>query len=743
LNSQSLILWHCQTHIHLLFGKCGAAEEARGVATGQPEGEQLSGAPSIWPSKNPFNAKSKSPLHPPSKDAFYTLMSGVPIIDLYKATIGSHAEKSKIAELACSQECPATIKCGSTKGVTVWKKLFETENVSISSLSTFGTALAALRLNKPNAPFLHTNLHVEAWLTKLINLNSVEAADAYWAVSRGLEIIPPNLDREPTVTPNYYDKQHEFLVKKEIKRVMQDGYISTYEELRAIWPDLPEKVTDSLGLGFVVKAAPGGGLKVRLILDCSRPSEGSVNSNIKDYSTTLPTVVEFARFLRPGDWMASADIADAYMNLGLQPDNWSNVAINISLDSDVNIDIAYSRLAFGIRNAVRIFQALAELIKQMLEEECKFRGFWHLIRHHIAYIDDSAVVASTRQAASHWLCAWKNLMKELGLPWKESKITEPTQLLLLLGLLISSFPKPTISVEQQRLDKAVVLMNEFRKKDALTLREAQSIMGSIAFIAQVVRFATTLNRGLALQTVRFNDWARSKGKATSGRHLLSLDKRVLADWSILESIFQCFNGIDAVAPASYASAPAGPAQSDASFWGAGAWTHGHYSSVSWETEGISIFNADGTPRVSTTYVEALGLLYLLRQNAKFWVEKFIIICLDNSALVANMKGERSKSEQVLPVILECIGMIVAYAIKPRFQIIGTDDMWFADPLSRLTQPGKEQSYSKLFKSRNRRWLRDHVPWSPGKETSPPVPSALKVKENWEKIMKSQVTENGL
>ena len=71
---------------------------------------------------------------------------------------------------------------------------------------------------------------------------------------------------------------------------MQDGYISTYEELRAIWPDLPEKVTDSLGLGFVVKAAPGGGLKVRLILDCSRPSEGSVNSNIKDYSTTLPTV---------------------------------------------------------------------------------------------------------------------------------------------------------------------------------------------------------------------------------------------------------------------------------------------------------------------------------------------------------------------------------------------------------------------------------------------------------------------
>ena len=689
-----------------------------------------------WIPKNPFNTDSRDPLHPPSKDKFYTLFSGTPILTLETAAAESETVRIKLMHEAVDQHFPQAIKCGSTKGVNNWRHIFDAENAEISNLSSFGAALAVLRLNNPKAPFLHTNLHVGNWLTRLAKINTVESADAYWSISRGLEIIPPNINRENTDTANYYDSEHEKLVRNEIKRVMQDGYISTYEELRVIWPDLPEKVADSIGLGFVVKSNADGSLKVRLILDCSRPSGESVNSHIKDYSTALPTVVEFARGLHAGDWMASADIADAYMNLPLKPHNWSNVTINISLDSDRNVDIAYTRLAFGIRNAVRIFAGIAELVKQMLEAECIDQGFWHLIRHHVAYIDDSAAVAITKQAAKDWLSAWKLLMLDLGLPWKEVKITEPTQLLLFLGILVASLPKPTISVEQKRLDKAVALMDGHRAQHSCTLKEAQSIMGSIAFVAQVIRFASSLNRGLALQTMRFHEWARVRGKASSGRYRLPLDSRVLADWTILESIFQCFNGVDAVAPASYASAPAGPAQCDASFWGAGTWVEGRYSSVSWKEEGITIFDKHGKPCVSTTFVEALGQRQLLRSNARFWVERFIVICIDNSALVASMKGERSKSEQVLPIVLDCIGIIVAYAIKPRFLIIGTDDMWFADPLSRLTHPCKGRHYARLFKDRKRQWLRSNQPWVPteAQGSSPPIPSALKVKENWEKIV---------
>ena len=50
--------------------------------------------------------------------------------------------------------------------------------------------------------------------------------------------------------------------------------------------------------------------------------------------------------------MASADIADAYMNLGLQPDNWKNITLNIALDSNKSIDLAYCRLAFVSRKLI-------------------------------------------------------------------------------------------------------------------------------------------------------------------------------------------------------------------------------------------------------------------------------------------------------------------------------------------------------------------------------------------------------
>lgn len=353
-----------------------------------------------------------------------------------------------------------------------------------------------------------------------------------------------------------------------------------------------------------------------------------------------------------------------------------------------------------------------------------------MIRAHIAYIDDSACVAKTHEAARCWLRAWKDLMLALGLPWSESKIEEPTRILLLLGLLINCVSTPTISVEQARIDKALVLMARYKKGGFFTLREAQSVMGSIAFITQVVRFGKVFNRGLALQTMKFHDWARARGKSSSGKLLLPIDTRVLVDWSILEVVFESFNGIDATAPARYERAPRGPAQCDASFWGAGTFCEGHFSSVTWEEEGIVIFDSNGKPLVSTTFVEALGLRQLLRHNAPFWVEKFITICIDNTGLVSCIRGERSKSEQVLPILLECVSIIVAFMIKPKFVAIRSEEMWFADPLSRLQQPGKERLYKKMFKSRYDKWKRSNIPWVPTRAKGPVVPAALTIPDRW-------------
>ena len=706
-----------------------------GTATRGDEPDQ--GRP--WPPKNPINHGSRDPLHPPSNSVNYTLFTGIPISTLLKATEANRATATATSSAALAQTQPRTIACGSTRGVVHWKELFESENNAIKTLSCFGRALSQLRVLRPSAPYLHTNLHLQEWLQRLEHIGTAEAADGYWGVSRGLEVVPSDTTRAATATPNYYDQTHKELLRSEVKRIIQDGYLCTYADLKLIWPGLPANVKDTLGLGFVVKTnADGTVKKVRLIIDGSRPSGASVNDAIQEWSTALPTVFEFVRDLRQGDWLVSADIGDAYHNLGLQPDNWSNVTFKLATESDnEEVDLCYVRLAFGIRNAVRIFSALASLIKTMLQHECMRAHCWHAIRTHIAYIDDSAAIARTRCAALKWLTAWRQLMRALGLPWSEAKITEPSREMLLLGLLIKCASRPTVSVEQSRIDKALAVMSAFRTKGYFTLREAQSVMGTIAFINQVVHPGKVFNRGLALQTIKFGERRKkqtTQGSYGRGRFGMRIDTRVLADWSVLDAVFNSFNGVDASSVTHFKAAPAGPAQADASFWGCGTWVHGHYSRVVWADQGIEIFDKSGKPKVSTMYVEALGLRQLLRHNAKYWVERFIVINLDNTGLVASMRGERSKSEQTLPIILDCVSIIMAYAIKPKFETIGTDDMWFADPLSRFQHPTRGWQYRVKFAKRLAEWERYYTAWAPKFEQSrrPPVPGALSIRTRWEK-----------
>ena len=181
--------------------------------------------------------------------------------------------------------------------------------------------MAKLRIWESNAPRIHTNLNLHQWLKSLSKLNTVETADAYWGVSRGVEILDKNLKRKNTRTPNYYKREYSHLFKEEIERVCKEGYICNYDDLVKIWPNLPIEPQDVLGCGFIVKLKDDGTLKLRLIVDCSRPSFHGVNAHVKEYGTSLPTVFSMSKHMQPKAFFAMADIADAFMNLGLKPHN--------------------------------------------------------------------------------------------------------------------------------------------------------------------------------------------------------------------------------------------------------------------------------------------------------------------------------------------------------------------------------------------------------------------------------------
>ena len=676
---------------------------------------------------------SKDPLKPPSETELYCLFSGTPIIYLRKR--GTNAKQRAMRNKARALAPPQVVICGEHKGKENWKKLHKTEGTIMASGSDFGHALAILKLRTPSAPIVHTNLHLPTWLAELSNLNTIEAADCYYGLSRGMELLPESLKRPDTETPNYFKSEHAEHVDFEIKRVLKDQHLAKYSDLRKIWPSLPETPHDRLGLGFVlkIKVCDTTGkekFKRRLIIDASRPSRpvnNSVNRHIPEAATTLPTTAQFASHAHRDDWFAAADIADAFMNLGLKPHNWANVSINICLDG-TNADLAYCRLAFGLRSAVRIFQGVAELILRILRVRCT--DIKHLIRFDMSYIDDSACVAATKAAAAKWLKNWKNLMLDLGMPWQESKIVPPTKLIELLGIMVCSRTL-TMFVHESRVQKALQLMQTFERSNGLTLKQVQSIMGHLNFIAQVVRFARLFLRGLAIMIKELNASFRQRGLLPGPNSRMQLTRRVKIDFAIWRALLITFNGIDVAAPTSYPALKCGPAQCDASFYGAGFFMQGVYGHTTWPHD--EIFDAHGKAKVSTAYVEAKGLLFLLQTLAPYWAGKYVHIHLDNHALVGMMLGERTKSEQVLPVIVDCLAIIVAYAVKPKFTPIGTDDMIFADPLSRLSHPGKEAYYQSQFVNERAKFSATHPTWNKGQPAKPSCPAALELPRVWKSM----------
>ena len=690
--------------------------------------------PKIFKPKTTTNVGSKDPLKPPSETELYCLFSGTPIIYLRKR--GTNAKQRAMRNKARALAPPQVVICGEHKGKENWKKLHKTEGTIMASGSDFGHALAILKLRTPSAPIVHTNLHLPTWLAELSNLNTIEAADCYYGLSRGMELLPESLKRPDTETPNYFKSEHAEHVDFEIKRVLKDQHLAKYSDLRKIWPSLPETPHDRLGLGFVlkIKVCDTTGkekFKRRLIIDASRPSRpvnNSVNRHIPEAATTLPTTAQFASHAHRDDWFAAADIADAFMNLGLKPHNWANVSINICLDG-TNADLAYCRLAFGLRSAVRIFQGVAELILRILRVRCT--DIKHLIRFDMSYIDDSACVAATKAAAAKWLKNWKILMLDLGMPWQESKIVPPTKLIELLGIMVCSRTL-TMFVHESRVQKALQLMQTFERSNGLTLKQVQSIMGHLNFIAQVVRFARLFLRGLAIMIKELNASFRQRGLLPGPNSRMQLTRRVKIDFAIWRALLITFNGIDVAAPTSYPALKCGPAQCDASFYGAGFFMQGVHGHVKWSRD--EIFDAHGKAKVSTAYVEAKGLLFLLQSLAPYWAGKYVHIHLDNHALVGMMLGERTKSEQVLPIIVDCLAIIVAYAVKPKFTPIGTDDMIFADPLSRLAHPGKEAYYKSLFDRERKKFSTTHPTWIKGQPAEPSCPAALKLPEVWKSML---------
>ena len=96
-----------------------------------------------------------------------------------------------------------------------------------------------------------------------------------------------------------------------------------------------------------------------------------------------------------------------------------------------------------------------------------------------------------------------------------------------------------------------------------------------------------------------------------------------------------------------------------------------------------------------------------------------------------MTGEKTKSEQVLPILMDCIALVVAYELKPRIVMLPSEQMIYSDPLSRLNHPSKGLHYRELFMRNLKEFQLHNTTWIPPAPEKPRNAHALKLREQWE------------
>ena len=181
--------------------------------------------------------------------------------------------------------------------------------------------------------------------------------------------------------------------------------------------------------GVVPKGHATG--KWRLITDLSYPPRKSVNDGIDPelcslHYTTVDDVATAAARLGQGTLMAKVDIEAAYRLVPVHPHD--RPLLGMEWKGQVFAD---PMLPFGLRSALKIFNAIADALEWYL----KSRGIAHVFH----YLDDFTILGSPNSdECIGSLTVMRQACAELGIPLADHKTEGPATRVTFLGIMIDT-----------------------------------------------------------------------------------------------------------------------------------------------------------------------------------------------------------------------------------------------------------------------------------------------------------------
>jgi hypothetical protein len=402
---------------------------------------------------------------------------------------------------------------------------------------------------------------------------------------------------------------------------------------------------------------------IRLILDCSRPDDLSLNDYATHESYKYESVQTVLEQIGRGWYMAKVDLKSAYRCVPIHPDNYNFTGMEWMFTGDSYPSWCYdTRLPFGGRKSPGIFHRITQAVKRLLVK----KG----LKAIVVYLDDFLVMAATFQECLQAYSLLIQTLRSLGFQINWQKVVDPCQKVTFLGVNIDTVAG-TVALDPSKLTSFIDCVKEFRQKKRASKRQLQHLAGKLSWASNVIDWGKLHTRGI------FNAIAHLK-KAHHKHRMKELYGDL--EWWLFhlththnqKHIWDDRPGVAVV--------------TDACPAGGGAFCNQDWLYRAWHVD---------QPAISTAHINVKELA-IIEHAARRWLPQWrnqrVVAYTDNAATAAVINKGTSASPAMLPIIRRLSYLAQQHNFSLQAVYIPGQLNTLADSISRLHQPGYFQRF---------------------------------------------------
>ena len=394
----------------------------------------------------------------------------------------------------------------------------------------------------------------------------------------------------------------------------------------------------------------------RVILDLSFPKHNSINEFISktEYlgdhvEVVFPKVDDFIELIKvkgQGCLLYKKDLRKAYRQLKIDPHDLNLVSFvwgkHIFCDTVVSM---------GLRSAAMMCQQFTNAISFIM---------WRFGIAILNYLDDLAGAEKKDNALFAYGCLGR-VLEKCGIEESPEKSCPPSEIMVFLGVLFNTITM-TVEVTPQRLTEIRSLIERWLEKDSATLKEIQSLLGKLNFVAACVRPSRIF-------VSRMLNWLRSIYHSSNIQH--SIPDEVRKDLLWWHKFLPIYNGISLMEYDEWSVV----FSSDSCLTGCGGFWNGNYFHIQFPTSILQM-------KLHITALEILSVVLCLKLWGKFFKGQRILVLCDNQAVSQVICSGKSRSLFLQNALREICFLAAVNEFQLKGQFIQGSSNIFSDILSR-------------------------------------------------------------